>query len=659
MDNSLEPVRWRAGIVAAFAVLLLAIYPQVSFWLTRGANWRGAEAQAHGDEVVYAAYVRALIDGRPRRNDPYTGRDDTREARQAESYFSIQFIPAYMVALPARMSGASTAQAFIALTCVAALASALAVFWLVALLTGDERVAASAVLVVLCCGSSYLLFEYLLGRGISNNHLSFMRRYLPSAPFPFLFIFCALAWRMLSSDGRRARFLNALAAGLTFALLVFSYFYLWTTAAAWLSCLALLWLALRRDERRRAVTLFTVVGLLALAALIPYFLLLSNRAGTTDDALLLTRTHAPDIFRLPEIIGGVVLLALAFGARRGLVSWRAPRVIFAASFALTPFVVFNQQIVTGRSLQPFHYQMFSANYLALLALVLAATLLRRGTRRTSQDTSQTVSHDTSQSMPQTILHSTPQSMLPSTSSSTPQSVLSGTSQSMSESTSRRISSRVLVVCALAAFCSGAAETFLASRRFMQGNIFRDEAIPAAARLAALARSTPEAGLDTRSVVFATHITIADNLPAVAPQPVLWSPHLFNFPGVTLEEDRERLLQHLFYAGVGFADVDAGRFDTLDNRRRWYLASLVRRARLNPNLTADWQPVTPAEVRAALQAHATYVAAFDRARAARPMLSYVLTSTFEQVDFSNLDRFYERDAGERVGEFTLYRVRLRP
>lgn len=631
MDNSLEPVRWRLGIVAAFAVLLLAIYPQVSFRLTRGAAWHGAEAQAHGDEVVYAAYVRALIDGRPRRNDPYTGRDDTREARQAESYFSIQFIPAYMVALPARMFGASTAQAFIALTCLAALASALAVFRLVALLTGDARVAAVAVLVVLCCGSSYLLFEYLLGRGISNNHLSFMRRYLPSAPFPFLFIFCALAWRMLTSDARRARFLNALAAGLTFALLVFSYFYLWTTAAAWLSCLALLWLALRRDERRRASALFGVVGALALAALIPYFLLLSNRVGTTDEALLLTRTHAPDIFRLPELVGGLVLVALTFGARRGRLFWREPRVIFAASFALTPFVVFNQQVVTGRSLQPFHYQMFSANYIAMLALVVAATLLWRGTQRTSQ----------------TMSHSTPQT--------TSQSV----SQTMSQSAARHIPSRVLAVCALAAFCSGAAETFLASRRFMQGNVFRDEAMPAAARLAALARSTPEAGLDTRSVVFATHITIADNLPAVAPQPVLWSPHLFNFPGVTLAEDRERLLQYLFYAGVSFADVDAEKFDKLDNRRRWYLASLVRRARLNPNLTVDWQPVTPAEVRGALQTHADYVAAFDRARAARPLLSYVLTSTFEQVDFSNLDRFYERDAGERLGEFTIYRVRLRP
>jgi hypothetical protein len=307
------------------------------------------------------------------------------------------------------------------------------------------------------------------------------------------------------------------------------------------------------------------------------------------------------------MFGGLSLVGVALGARRGLFGWRERRVIFAAAFALAPFVVFNQQIITGRSLQPFHYSMFSANYVAVLASVLCAALLWRGRQNAP----------------------------------------------------RRIPSRVLIICAALAFSSGAAETFLAGRRYMQGNVFRDEAAPAAHRLAALARNPPDGQPDTRSVVFATHITIADNLPEVAPQPVLWSPHMFNFPGVTLAEDRERLLQYLYYAGVSFADVDAGKFDQLDNRRRWYLASLVRRARLNPHLTIDWQPLTPAEVRGALQTYNAHVAAFDRTRAAQPLLSFVLTSAQEQVDFSHLDRWYERDAGERAGQFTLYRVRLRP
>ena len=59
------------------------------------------------DEVAYAAYLKALIDGRSRKNDPYTGRDDSDENPQTESLFSIQFASPYLVAIPARIFGIS------------------------------------------------------------------------------------------------------------------------------------------------------------------------------------------------------------------------------------------------------------------------------------------------------------------------------------------------------------------------------------------------------------------------------------------------------------------------------------------------------------------------------------------------------------------------
>ena len=82
--------------------MLLALYPQFNLWHIRGKDWNGAYAYNDVDEVAYAAYLQALIDGRPRRNDPYTGRDDAPSAQQPESLFSIQFIPPYMMALVAR-----------------------------------------------------------------------------------------------------------------------------------------------------------------------------------------------------------------------------------------------------------------------------------------------------------------------------------------------------------------------------------------------------------------------------------------------------------------------------------------------------------------------------------------------------------------------------
>jgi len=98
-------MRWKWGIVAALSMVLLSLYPHVHFRISRGAQWNGTYAaiEGVGDEVAYSAYVNALIDGRPRRNDPYSGRDDEVGRQQPESLFSIQFVPAYLIALAARV----------------------------------------------------------------------------------------------------------------------------------------------------------------------------------------------------------------------------------------------------------------------------------------------------------------------------------------------------------------------------------------------------------------------------------------------------------------------------------------------------------------------------------------------------------------------------
>src|SRR5258705_4722226 len=96
-------IRWRLGVLAACVVTLLSLIPQLHLWVSQGEQWRHAVAynQGLGDEVAYAAYINALIDGRPRLSDPYTGRDHTSNRLHPESLFSIQFIPAYAIALPA------------------------------------------------------------------------------------------------------------------------------------------------------------------------------------------------------------------------------------------------------------------------------------------------------------------------------------------------------------------------------------------------------------------------------------------------------------------------------------------------------------------------------------------------------------------------------
>ncbi len=159
-------------------MVLLSLMPQIHLWLMRGHDWNGAYVSPQGDEPLYSAYVNALIDGRTRKNDPFGGRDNAESAPLPESLFSIQFVPAYAIALPARLIGASASTAFIVLSAVAALLASLSVFWVLKPVTGDHRLAVAGTLFVLCFGAlagGNGLLGILLKSDLSIPSLPFLR----------------------------------------------------------------------------------------------------------------------------------------------------------------------------------------------------------------------------------------------------------------------------------------------------------------------------------------------------------------------------------------------------------------------------------------------------------------------------------------------------
>lgn len=596
----IKTIRWRWGIFIALAIALLSMFPQASLWRDRGKEWNGGNAFFYTDEPAYAAYINALIDGRPRRNDPYTGRDDTAAQPLRESLFSIQFIPAYLVAVPARSLGVSTATVFTALTPIVAFATALAVFWLFALITNDDRAAAALVPFVLCLGvlmSGNGIVRAFLGQQTIFVYLPFLRRYVPAVVFPCFIVFFPLVWLALTSTSPRRRIVAALVAGLAFTVCVYGYFFHWTAALAWVALIALLWIIVRPAHWRSALPSFALIGVIALAALLPYAFLLSHRAPTMDTVQALVYTHAPDLSRSIEIIALLIVIAIAVGLKLGRVSLRDPRILITTAFALLPFVVFNQQIVTGRSLQPMHYEQFVVSYTTLIAAALALTLLWRGKVAT-----------------------------------------------------RRLPLGLMLIIGCVAYAWGMGETWISTRRFAQINVKRDETRAVPLRLRTLAASATPDRLPTREVVFAPDFTQADYLPTAAPQAVLWAPHMFVFSGVSIAENKERFFQFLYYSGVG-----AEEFERQYQHRGLVNYAIFGWERANPRLTVNYAPITSAELAIEVKNYADYIANFDRTRATQPTLSYVILDPQQQVDLSNLDRWYTRDAGERIGRFLLCRL----
>src|SRR5262249_52941139 len=137
---------------------------------------------------------------------------------------------------------------------------------------------------------------------------------------------------------------------------------------------------------------------------------------------------------------------------------------------------FNQQVITGRSLQPIHYQVFIANYTVLIAVVLAAVVIARGRKPADW----------------------------------------------------RIPQRVLIYVSLLAIAWGIVEMAGSTRRNAAYARIRDDSMAPINRLDQIARQ--DGTFDRARVsgsyptVYSTNLMVAGNLPTGAPQGVLWAHH---------------------------------------------------------------------------------------------------------------------------------------
>jgi hypothetical protein len=605
-------LRWRFGVLAGIFLAIFCLYPQFKMFYLRGSEWNGHYAYNDIDEVAYASYVRALIDGRPRKNDPYTGRDESPETPQPESLFSIQFAAPYTIAIPARILGIGTPWAMTVAGALAGFIAAFAAFWFLGMLTKDNWYAMAAALGIFCFGTlaagEGAVLEILLD-GFSYPYFPGFRRYIPALGIAAFFIFVASVWKILgafetknpSADAGGSAFSQSLwkaIAVVSFAYCVFSYFYIWTTAAAFIGCVGIVWLIERPAGWKRDIKNLAIVAGGCLLSLIPYAYLLSKRTDTMDHVQLLVHTRTPDLFRFPEYVSFAVLILLIAGLASRAIDLKERSTMFVLALALVSFVVFNQQILTGRSLQPIHYQVFIGNYVAALALfaaigILAAKWLANG------------------------------------------------------KPFARIACAVLFA---AASLWGFVECHYTVRVLDDANIERDQSLPVANRLSELAMSDPD---PYRSTVLSFDGIFADDMPTVAPQNILWARHQHVFAGLGWEESKERYFQQLYYQ-----NVDEKGLDYLLKNDFVSQIALFGWGRHTDRLSIDAKPLTYGEIAVEVAKYKEYRESFNRERAASPAISYLVVPNDNYFDLSNVEEWYELDGGEVIGRHTLYRTKLK-
>ncbi len=400
---------------------------------------------------------------------------------------------------------------------------------------------------------------------------------------------------MFAAEKRSNGIIYAAVSGVLFVVIVFSYFYLWTAAAAWFGCLSLFWIVSRPTERVWAAARIAIVSVLGSAAIGGFFWLLSGRSENTDSAQLLTNTRMPDLFAVPEIIGVLIAFAVAYLIWKGKLELGSPQVLMTLSFALTPLILFNQQIITGRSLQPVHYEIFIANYLVVTSAVLLVGLLMQ------MDT------------------------------------LAATIR------------RGLVYVGIFAAIWGVIEATSTANKYNPVERLRVAAMPALEHLRTQ-QATPDAS-GHYPAVLSSDLTVADFVPTVTTFRPLWNPHTNSAGGVSIDENKELFFRYLYFSGFEPKDLA----EALNANSFEVKAALFGGGRALSALDSGAQAVTRSEMQDEVAKYQAYIAGFDRKRASEPLLAYAIFPTEQEPNLSRLDRWYVRDAGTAFGVFKVYKL----
>ncbi len=337
-----------------------------------------------------------------------------------------------------------------------------------------------------------------------------------------------------------------------------------------------------------------------------YAYLLSRLPAAVSKAQVLTITHLPDLLRVPEIIGALIFVTLGMGMLQKKILLTESRVIFAASFAFLPFIVFNQQIITGRSIQPYHYEVLIANYAVLVGLVLTIRLLQ-------------------------------------------------------PEIGRRIAFSVAFACLL----WGTVEVNLAVHARYGSNVKNDEMVPVLLRLKKQANHDGTwVGLrdhgKAATLVFSPEYRLSGLLPTWAPQGSLLATGSASFQSFPEAESKERLYTHFYYCRRDkeyLRQLLNGRTD--DPFGTYYARSVIfGPERVVTFLGRNVEPIQLDEIELEVSAYDAFAHSFSREKVLKHPLTYAVISSEGNFDFSNIDRWYERDGGQRDGGYDLYSLKLR-
>ncbi len=205
-----------------------------------------------------------------------------------------------------------------------------------------------------------VIWDFFINQKIYYYLLPFNRVIAPQVHALFFFGFLLFFWLFLKSGKSIYVFISGLILGFSF----YTYPYTWTFIYAFLGLLVLIYIWQKKWSEIKNIVYITGISLLVA---LPYFwnlwqamhhplyLELAFRSG-------LVKTHLPQIGSLVLILSAIFLL---FFSRQ----WKK-RYYFCLALVLAPWVVLNQQIITGQIIIPEHYHWYFHKPLAAIFIII-------------------------------------------------------------------------------------------------------------------------------------------------------------------------------------------------------------------------------------------------------------------------------------------------
>jgi len=378
----------RSHILAVlFALFVSVLYglPFVLFPLSLGSDYHGVAMLRTANEESYLGRIHDIVDGHGALGSPFLFeyKDEPPLAPPTGEW---------LYALPVLLFGVSLITVLAVSKFILPAILFLLVYALILRLTegGGWQAKLNAVAGGLFVVLGYDLIDYrtvgmyLKGIDAPASFLLWARPVNPilGALFLFSFLLCVVA--ILRNTAKRR---SAIVGGAVFLALMFSsYFFSWGIALSVLGMLIVLLLV--RKEYRTAGTLTALVPLGILFAT-PYFVGAWRAtqspwysASVLRNGLFLTHYPIWNKLLFATLLFFLVALAVDFllKKKRGIAVSVAPWHLFTGALLLGGFWAYSQQILTGRTIWPYHF----VQYTIPLAMIVVMVLLFRIVREHSQ-----------------------------------------------------------------------------------------------------------------------------------------------------------------------------------------------------------------------------------------------------------------------------------